>query len=278
MSPTSTSRARSKELLAVEVFLPENQEIKNLRSIKPFVGSIFPTVKVELRPSIGELIEDEQMEAIASSLASARVKDPTRAEQDYEPMYGELDYERRVLEGEARAGGILYNGRILEDIFSKILKPKVERASIVLTDRLVSTFSRDDLRHHLRTIVCGFPSIVSLPGIVEAPAKPREYYLMKQKMEIQGAGELQIEQLKSSFKGRFLDYGDPRTIEVVKGLLFQAVMFHLTLEPFCEKRGCRLFNAHWQEDLIQSQITSAKLCKDHTRQLKALCSHPLIAW
>jgi len=278
MSPTSTSRVRSKELLAVEVLLSENHEIKNLRSIKPFVSSLFPTVKVEMRPSIGELIEDEQIDSVASSLASARVKDPTRSEQDFEPMYGELDYERRVLEGEARAGGILYDGRILEDIFSKILRPKVDRASIVLTDRLVSTFSRDDLRHHLRTIVCGFPSIVSLPGIVEAPAKPREFYLMKQTLELQGAGELRIEQLKSSFKGRFLDYDDARTIEVVKGLAFQAVMFHLTLEPFCEKRGCRLFNAHWQEDLIRSQITSAKLCKDHTRQLKALSSCPSIAW
>jgi len=278
MSPTSTSRARSRELLAVEVFLPENQELKNLRSIKPFVTSLFPTVKVELRPSIGELVDAEQMETIASLLASARMKDPTKAEQDFEPIYGELDYERRVLEGEARAGGIVYDGRILEDIYSKIVKPKTDRASIVLTDRLVSTFSRDDLRHHLRTIICGFPSIVSLPGIVEAPARPREFYLTKQRMELQGAGELQIEQLKSSFKGRFIDYGDPRTIEVVKGLVFQAVMFHLTLEPFCDKRDCRLFNAHWQEDLIRSQITSAKLCKAHTKQLKALSSHPSIAW
>jgi len=171
--------------------LPENHEIKNLRSIKPFVSSLFPTVKVEMRPSIGELIEDEQIDSVASSLASARVKDPTRAEQDFEPMYGELDYERRVLEGEARAGGILYDGRILEDIFSKILRPKVDRASIVLTDRLVSTFSRDDLRHHLRTIVCGFPSIISLPGIVEAPAKPREYYLIKQKLELQGGWRIE---------------------------------------------------------------------------------------
>jgi hypothetical protein len=278
MSPTNTSKARSKELQSVEVFLPENQEIKNLRSIKPFIGSLLPSLEVELRPTIGELIEEEHKEAVASSLALARVKDPTRPEQDLQPIYGELDYERRVLDGEARAGGILYDGRILEDIFSRILKPSVHRASIVLTDRLVSTFSRDDLRHHLRTIVCGFPSIVSLPGIVEAPAKPREYYLMKQKLEIQGAGELQIERLKSSFKGRFIDYGDRRTIEVVKGLVLQGVMFHLTLEPFCDKRDCRLFNAHWQEDLVRSQITSAKLCKDHTRQLKSLSSHPSIAW
>lgn len=278
MSPTSTSKGRSKQLLSVEVFLPENQDIKNLRSIKPFVVSLFPTLKVELRPMIGELVEPDEMETVASRFASARVKDPARSEQDFEPMFGEIDYERRVLEGEARAGGVPYDGRNLEDILSSVLKPIVGRASIVLTDRLVTTFSRDDLRHHLRTIVCGFPSIVSIPGIVEAPARPREYYLMKQKLEIQGAGETRVELLKSSFRGRFMDYGDPRTIEVVKGLVLQAVMFHLTLEPFCDKKDCRLFNAHWQEDLIRSQITSAKLCRDHAKQIKALGSDPSMAW
>ena len=278
MSPTSTSKARSRELLAVEVFLPENDDLKNLRSIKPFVSSFFPTVKVDMRPNIGELVESHDIEAVGSSFASARVKDPNTSEQAFEPSYGELDYERRVLEGDARAGGVPYDGRALEDIFSKMLRPKVERATIVLTDRLVSTFSRDDLRHHLRTVVFGFPSIVSIPGIVEAPARPREYYIMKQELELQGAGDLRIERMKSSFKGRFIDYGDPRMIEVVKGLVLQAIMFHLLLEPFCERRGCRLFNAHWQEDLVWSQITSAKLCKKHAKQLSALSRRPTIAW
>lgn len=260
------------------MFLPENDEAKNLRSVGPFARSFFPRLAVKLCPPVREAIQGGEREEISTLLASARVKDPSRAEQDLQPMYGEINYERRVLEGEARAGGIPYDGRKIEDIFSRVLRPSFDRTCIVLTDRLVTTFSRDDLRHHLRTIVCGFPSIISLPGIVEAPAKPREYYVARQMMELQGAGELELEQLKSSFKDRFIDYGDPRTVEVVKGLVLQALMFHITLDPFCENRDCRLFNAHWQEDLIRSQVESGRLCKDHVGRIKTLGSPPMIAW
>jgi len=218
------------------------------------------------------------LDSLASSLASARVKDPTMPRQKFEPMYGEIDYERRVLDGEARAGGLVYDGRALEDVFSRLLKPSTDQALIVITDRLISTFSTDDVRHHLRTVVCGFPNIVSVPGIVEAPARPREYYLMRQELEVQGAGQLRLEQLKRSFKDRFMDYGDSRTIEVVKGLALQAVFFHFTLDPFCGNRDCRFFNAHWQEDLIRSQIESGGLCKRHARAIKALGARPELEW
>jgi len=208
------------------------------------------------------------------------MKDPNKAEQSFEPMYGEIDYERRTVLGEARIGGIVYDGRRLEDLFVSILGPQDlrEHASIILTDRLVSTYSTDDLRHHLRTIVCGFPSIVSLPGIVEAPAKPREYYLMKQGMELQGAGDVQLQELKKEFEGRFIDYGSPKTSEVLKGLALQAVLFHLTLQPFCDNKGCRLFNAHWQEELIGSQISSGKLCAKHENVIRRLGKEPAFSW
>ena len=208
------------------------------------------------------------------------MKDPNKAEQSFEPMYGELDYERRTVLGEARIGGIVYDGRRLEDMFISILDPQNlrEHASIILTDRLVSTYSTDDLRHHLRTIVCGFPSIVSLPGIVEAPAKPREYYLMKQGMELHGAGDVQLQELKKAFEGRFIDYGSPKTTEVLKGLALQGVLFHLTLQPFCENKRCRLFNAHWQEELIRSQVSSGKLCAKHENVMRRLGKEPAINW
>ena len=174
----------------------------------------------------------------------------------------------------------MYDGRILEDLFISILGPQDlrEHASIILTDRLVSTYSTDDLRHHLRTIVCGFPSIVSLPGIVEAPAKPREYYLAKQGMELQGAGDVQLLELKKEFEGRFIDYGSPKTTEVLKGLALQGVLFHLTLQPFCDNKRCRLFNAHWQEDLIGSQTSSGKLCAKHAKVVRDLGSEPIVKW
>ena len=208
------------------------------------------------------------------------MKDPDKAEQSFEPMYGEIDYEKRTVVGEARIGGIVYDGRRLEELFASMLAPQDlrEHASLILTDRLVSTYSTDDLRHHLRTILFGFPSIVSIPGIVEAPAKPREYYLMKQRMEMQGAGDAQLHELKKAFKGRFIDYGAPETTEVLKGFALQGLLFHLTLHPFCDNRRCRLFNSHWQEDLIRSQISSGKLCAKHENVVRRLGKEPAINW
>jgi hypothetical protein len=95
---------------------------------------------------------------------------------------------------------------------------------------------------------------------------------------MEGAGELALVRLRNALKDEFIDYDDPRTIEVLKGLSLQAVMFHLTLDPFCEDRDCRLFNAHWQTDLIRSQISAGRLCKRHTKLISALSAKPVLRW
>jgi hypothetical protein len=281
MSRTSISRNSKETLLRrVDVYYPEQSTDVDLERIKSYVESLFPSVGFRIRPCVLTLIRQNDIERIAEALASVRMKDPNKAEQSFEPMYGEIDYERRTVIGEARIGGIVYGARGLADLFASIIGSQDlrEHVSIILTDRLVSTYSTDDLRHHLRTIVCGFPSLVSLPGIVEAPARPREYYLMKQGLDLQGAGDVRLQELKKAFKGRFIDYGSPRTTEVVKGLVLQGMLFHLTLQPFCDDKSCRLFNAHWQEDLIGSQITSGKLCAKHARLVRDLGAKPIVKW
>ncbi|HEY4705069.1 MAG TPA: DUF6775 family putative metallopeptidase, partial [Thermoplasmata archaeon] len=32
---------------------------------------------------------------------------------------------------------------------------------------------------------------------------------------------------------------------------------------FCEDPDCRLFNAHWQAELIRAQVESGRLCARH---------------
>lgn len=277
MSPTSTSRGRSRgKLEAIDIYSHENPDGPDIRPLGKFLNSAFPSVKVSCRPPVHRQTRKGAAEDLAQMLASSRVKDISSAEQRIEPMYGEVDYERRALEGDARVGGIVYDGHRLGQIFADILGRNggLGTASIVITDRLVSTYSRDDLRHHLRTVVFGFPNIVSIPGIIEAPARPKEYYLLKQQV-----GELDAERLKSAFKGRFIDYGDDDSISaVLEGLALQCVLFHLTLDPFCEKRGCRFFNAHWQEELIRSQVESKKYCQQHQRLVRELGSSPVIRW
>ncbi|KKK54618.1 hypothetical protein LCGC14_3082920, partial [marine sediment metagenome] len=51
--------------------------------------------------------------------------------------------------------------------------------------------------------VYGWPSIISTTGIVEGPAKPREYYFGLM------AG-LDEEKVREELKGRFIDHGHHR--------------------------------------------------------------------
>ncbi len=117
------------------------------------------------------------------------------------------------------------------------------------------------MRYHARTSVYGFPSIISTTGLVEAPAKAREYYLLKQQYEMVGKD---IQAVKEQFTGTFIDYEDERLTEVIKGYAMQAVFYALSGDPFCEDRGCRLFNAHWQAELIFAQLDSGyEFCPRH---------------
>lgn len=276
----TTSSASETVLQKLTIYSCEAGPSKHARALGSYLRKLFPTVKFDVERNVLSSLPRTEIDRYAEMLASARMKDPSKEKPIFEPMYGEVDYERRALLGDAKIGGIVYDGRSLLEILSRAIGDEgaLGHASIVLTDRLVSTYSRDDMRHHLRTVVCGFPSIISLPGIVEAPAKPREYYFMRQRIEMEGGSELQLAELKRVFKGRYVDHDDPLMSDIVKGLGLQAMMYHITLNPFCSKKNCRLFNAHWQEDLIRSQTGSAELCPAHAKFLKKLGQRPVLSW
>lgn len=137
---------------------------------------------------------------------------------------------------------------------------------IILTDKLFSTLGEDN-RPHIRASIYSEPSIISIPGIVEGPAKPKEFYMYKKRYEALGVWDLKEPEVKKRFKERFIDYGDKRIPEVLKGYISQAVFFYITGEPFCDKKSCRLYNAHWQKDLLYSQIKQGRFCKYHNNLL-----------
>jgi hypothetical protein len=177
------------------------------------------------------------------------------------PMRGEVSYEGRRIEQENfKSFGIPYDGFGLQRIFSSLISEderNLDHCHIILTNQLLGTWDEDDQRYHARVSVYGFPSLISITGVVEAPAKPREFYLKKQL-------GIRLEILKSEFKERFIDHGDPRITEVMKGYVMQALFFHLTGSPFCDDPDCRLYNAHWQEELIRAQFDGKyEFCRDH---------------
>ena len=166
-----------------------------------------------------------------------------------------------------QAKGLLFDPINTQRLFEKV-KANGLNIDIVITDKLLATYEESDRRLHLRAAIFSQPSVISTSGIVEAPAKPKEYYLKKQRYSSLKVWELKEEEVKQKFRNRFIDYHDPRLTEVLEGYIAQAIFFNLIGNPFCEKKTCRLFNAHWQEDLIRAQIKPGTFCKFHSRQLE----------
>jgi len=165
--------------------------------------------------------------------------------------------------------GLLFDFIETQKAFEKIRISTANDCEIILTEKLFATLEQDR-RPHIRASIYSFPSVISLSGIVEGPAKPKEFYIYKQKYMALGLWDLKESQVKKKFKEHFIDYGDKRIEEVLKGYISQAIFFYMTGEPFCRSKCCRLFNAHWQKDLIYSQIKIAQFCKKHQKILKKL--------
>jgi len=184
------------------------------------------------------------------------------------PLQAEIDYEeRRIRSPEWKVFGILYEGVWYQEIISDLIfrgQQDSDHCFILLTNQLFGTWDREDQRYHARASLYGFPHLISISGVVEAPAKPKEFYLKKQM-------GLPLELLKKEYEGRFLDHGDLRMTEVLKGYVMQALFFYLMGNPFCEDRDCRLFNSHWQEDVLHSQMDGPyEFCPKHEAILKEL--------
>ncbi|OGO19294.1 MAG: hypothetical protein A2144_08335 [Chloroflexi bacterium RBG_16_50_9] len=242
-----------------------------IEEITKYLRQMFGKVPVDTREKPFTLYPEKSLD-YARKLASIRIHD-VRVETatGEEPLYGEVQYEHRKILGQTMAFGVLYDGFYLQRVFSELI-PAGERGfdivNIFITNRLLATWEEGERRYHLRTSVYGFPSVISTTGIVEAPARPREYYLLKQQYEALGKDLLE---LKEKFKGSFIDYEDDRLTKVMKGYAVQAVFYAMTGHPFCEDKGCRLYNAHWQEEVIFAQLENEyEFCPRHTEYLKKM--------
>ncbi len=210
-------------------------------------------------------LSKDQVETIARKIAQLRIKEPWKGPLPKAVLEGEVGYEKeRLKDPNWRHFGILYEGvlyqQLLRDsIFEGNLKE--QNCTILFTNQLIGTWDSNDRRYHIRTSLYGFPHIISISGMVMAPAKPREFYLKRQM-------GVPVEFLKEEYKDRFIDYGDERVTEVIKGYVMQAFFYHLTGEPFCEDPDCRLFNSHWQEQMIHAQLDGAyEFCPRHEELL-----------
>jgi hypothetical protein len=203
---------------------------------------------------------------LSKRLANTKVRDLSDPKKIIKPLLGEIAFEEKHLIDPSRTTpGILYDGLKLHELFQELLPfEEITRdiCHIIFTPRLFGTFDENDRRYHARVILCGYPSIISTTGIVEAPAKPKEYYQIKQGLIRQNITTID-EFVPETLKEKYLKYNDPKITEVLKGYLMQVILYQLTSNPFCLDLKCRLFNAHWQEEVIKAQLTKPEFCSKH---------------
>ena len=220
---------------------------------------------------------ERRLEELALAVAQTKVRHPNKPFGPFQPLPGEVNYELRRLKNPANpVFGILYDGwRLLEVLRQLIPQGEYNLAHlhIIFTNQLFGTWDEGDRRYHARVNLCGYPAVISTTGLVEAPAKPRQYYFLKQQylaLRMDDAAEIAS---KEQVRGRFIDHDDERLTEVVKGYVLQALFYHAFGEAFCDDPDCRLFNAHWQEEVLRAQLGGAyELCSRHQQMISALAT------
>jgi len=238
----------------------------NISKLVDFLKNTF-SVRVELRKNIFKFANN----LTAKEIASCRIFNSRKQFKRHEPTYEEIIFEEEnAVDSSKTKNIVMYDGFEFQKILTKLIpnnELSLDQFHVMFTNKLTCTFDQNDFRYHGRTLIGSNPSIISTTGIIEAPAKPKGYYYDLISNITRG---LNIESIKKKYQGTFLEYHDKRLSTIIKGYVMQAIFYYLTGEPFCDKRECQLFNAHWQSDLIYSQLEIGKLCDRHQQILNKL--------
>ena len=209
-------------------------------------------------------------------LSGCRIFDPKIPFKAYQPDKQKRDFEKKVCRdtklmekttmvenAERIEDVVMYDAFKIQNIIYDTVResdPNLDNLHIIFTNKLICTYDTTDNRYHGRTVICSNPAIISTTGMIEAPARPREYYFEVMRCKMQG---LSIQDAKKNYNQKFLDYHDKRLSKIAEGYLLQAIFYYQTGDAFCDSLDCRLNNAHWQKDLLYSQLKIGKLCDKH---------------
>ncbi len=202
-----------------------------------------------------DFLKKKNEKGLAKKIAKTKVRNKRKREFK-EPLPKEVEIEEKVIENNKDLLGIIYDAPRLVQLFRELLsQEEKEEHTVIITKRLIGSLESNESRYHIRSVINSIPSIISVSGIVEGPAKPREYYFAD---EDEKEDILDFEPMKHS---------DRRMESAVKSYLLQTIFWRLEGYPFCDKEDCALKNSHWQKDVIQNQI-QGELCEEHSRRLE----------
>jgi len=249
-----------KIILYDEPTVPEIQ----LERLKKFLKETF-SIEIEIRENIFQYMNEN----ISKKIAGCRIFDLKKPFEKHVSLAEDIQLEMENKDMSEKEEMTLYDGFEFHSVITELIpinENKMNTLHIIFTNKLTCTFDENDFRYHARAIIGSNPTIISTTGIIEAPAKPRQYYLDL----MTNFSKNKVEEIKKKYKGEFLEYHDLRISEITEGYLLQAIIYYETGEAFCIHKDCRLFNAHWQKDLFFSQLENKRFCKKHKEILDEL--------
>jgi len=223
-----------KIILYDEPTVPEIQ----LERLKKFLKETF-SIEIEIRENIFQHMNEN----ISKKIAGCRIFDLKKPFEKHVPLAEDIQLEMENKDMSEKEEMTLYDGFEFHSVITELIpinENKMNTLHIIFTNKLTCTFDENDFRYHARAIIGSNPAIISTTGIIEAPAKPRQYYLDL----MTNFSENKVEEIKKKYKGEFLEYHDSRISEIAEGCLLQAIIYYETGEAFCIHKDCRLFNAH----------------------------------
>ena len=233
----------------------------NIEKTKKFLVETFG-IQIEIRENIFKNLDKK----ICEKIASCRVTNLKKSFKEHTPSIDEISLELENKDMSNKEEMALYDGVELNKTVKELIpstENDIDTLHIIFTNKLTGTFDEDDFRYHARTWVGSNPIIISTTGTIEAPAKPKQFYIDL----MTNFSKDTVEEIKKKYKGKFLEFNDVRLAGIIEGYVLQAIFYYETGDPFCDNGQCRLFNAHWQKDLFISQIENKKICKKHEKIL-----------
>ena len=235
----------------------------NIQEVSDFLTNF--SLKNEYRGNLFEFLNlnSEQTIEYKEILCSCRIYD---IGQSLDCLYNELSSEESV-EGDKRE---LYDGlwvqRKLFKFFTTNFPEEISETNLhlIFTDMLFCTYG--EKRYHARVVLAGTPSLISTSGLIEAPARPREYYWMKANY-IQSGSDLR--ELDNVFRDRYLEYDDERITSTISSYCLLPVFYHYIGEGFCPDKSCSLFNSHWQREILESHAKNT-LCYNCLEKIRLI--------
>ena len=251
---------------------PSISEI-NISNLVKFLKETLP-VEVVVKDNFFKEFTSQQIQKVSETRIfeiqnTFRRHNPSQTDLELEEQFCKnskvMEQTKKPEEADSISEVVMYDGFEIQKIIRESLQDFENKTlHIILTNRFTCTYDESDARYHGRAVICANPAIISITGIIEAPAKSSEFYIEAMANRAQG---LDITSVKEKHEGEFLEYHDKRLSKVIEGYLLQVIFYVLVEESFWDYMDCRLNNAHWQRDLLYSQIEIRKLCDKHKKIL-----------